>query len=467
MWYTRAVLRRFPNEVMSTTCVRKNSSVVLNRLREKISAGDLVHDIAQEKAARKLGRLHNALSEYLQEPESSKLMTSNKTGEGNSCTETSFKKRLPKGLYIFGDVGTGKSMLMDTFYQELSRISVGQRNVCRRVHFHTFLADVHKMIYELKQKDLKEKGRNFHVDTSKENNPIVRVAELLADEVKVLCFDEFQVTDVADALILSQLFEVLFARGCVIVATSNRPPEDLYEGGINRGYFLPFIDMLKVYCNVHYMTNKIDYRLLSSEGAADNFFFVEKGDQLQETFECRAVLNKILDGVKSEEMCLSVGFNRQLKIKVADPKKRVCFFSFAELCKNELGASDYNAVARSFRAVIIEGIPKLTLKEHNEARRFITLIDELYEAQSVLSCSAVAPPHNLFEGHCKKGELDELVDSDSTELEPGETLGIDVAQSTGRTIGEFASVQELKFAFRRASSRLVEMTSTDWWGKYM
>mmetsp|Transcript_32670 Transcript_32670/g.39100 ORF Transcript_32670/g.39100 Transcript_32670/m.39100 type:complete len:201 (+) Transcript_32670:178-780(+) len=145
----------------------------------------------------------------------------------------------------------------------------------RRVHFHSFLQDVHQRIHQLKRQDLEVNGRNFTIDTTTEHNPIYRVATQLASEVTLLCFDEFQVIDIADALILSQLFGVLFGRGTVVVATSNRPPSSLYEGGLNRSYFMPFIGVLERHCIVHDMNATLDYRRIGVLEEEDNFFFVK------------------------------------------------------------------------------------------------------------------------------------------------------------------------------------------------
>jgi len=342
----------------------------------------------------------------------------------------------------------------------------------------------------MKKNDLAQFGRNFHVDTEQSNNPIFRVAMELSNEVKLICFDEFQVTDVADALILSQLFLVLWANGTVMVATSNRPPEDLYEGGLNRGYFLPFIDLLKKYCLVMNMNSSIDYRrLLVHE--LDNYFFVndvndheDAGDEIfQHVLEKYEEQNKkritsytednfIIDGEKKTRR-VEIGFNRTMDIKQGFAVKDIiCRFKFDELCRRELGSSDYRAIASQFRIIMLQDIPLLTLREHDQARRFITLVDELYEGRCCVACIAIANPDNLFVDNINIQAKNSINSSNTNhdeniETNVGEMFGIDVAQSNGKTIGELASVKELSFAFKRASSRLVEMTSKAWWNKHL
>eukprot|EP00957_Ditylum_brightwellii_P210225 15364693-Ditylum_brightwellii.AAC.1 len=364
-------------------------------------------------------------------------------GDNTSITDTSPSQpsppppsiMIPRGLFLHGDVGTGKSMLMDA--------------------------------------DLRDKGRSFSIDVSIENNPIRRVALDLSKEVSLLCFDEFQVTDIADALILRQLFEVLFAHGTVMVATSNRPPCDLYEGGLNRSYFLPFIDLLHHHCIVHDISSGTDYRRLLSEGTDDYFFVVNNKDEPEDDYvslteRCDNIFDEIIGDSKvvvSEEVTLDVAFNRTLKLRKADPEGSICRFEFDELCDAELGSSDYRAIAERFDVVMLERIPVLTLKEHDRARRFITLVDELYEAKCLLICSAEASPDQLFRGNEDRGKGSSAAKKEqkSFETKAAEILGIDVAQSNNTRVGELASVRELNFAFRRAASRLTEMCARDWW----
>lgn len=438
-------------------------------LQKRIERGKIKSDAAQARAAKRLTKLQKALVGYsnadiihmvrarnkLEQEHLEKKSQAQQVGDVREKAEetmnvfSNIAPQIPRGLYIYGQVGTGKSMLMDTFYRECP---VEKK---RRVHFHAFLQEVHQRIHLLKQRDLKERGRSFHVDTSDAHNPILRIAHDFADEITLLCFDEFQVTDVADALILSQFFSTLFQRGTVVVATSNRPPSELYEGGINRSYFMPFIDLLERHCIVHQLKSEVDYRMLLADETND-FFLIDPYMDNKEAVD--KMFATLLDGTIPMSIDLQVSATRILKVHKAHPGGLVGRFTFAELCQADLGASDYRVLAQHFDVVILENIPLLNLKEHNRARRFITLIDELYEQKCALFCSAVQDPHNLF---VNSTSIEPAIDS--IEIKVGERFGIDTAQSSGRTIGELASVKELSFAFRRAASRLVEMCSKNWW----
>ena len=472
--------------------VKDNASQksVMEELRESIHSGKMVHDVAQEKAAKRLSNLQKALGGYCNRPiiaqaeggdiiQRIKRETSAKSnGDDDDDDDDPNKDRItmvPRGLFLHGSVGTGKTHLMDIFY-ELSPIAPQLK---RRVHFHSFMQNVHKRIFDLNKKDLALNGRNFAVDTSLERNPIHRVAVQLASEVSLLCFDEFQVTDVADALILSQLFQELFRRGTVVVATSNRHPSTLYEGGLNRSYFLPFIDLLCRHCIVHDMNAETDYRIVTTAGSESLFYVSSNERDMEEYHRLLGELGSMGTRIQ-RNVEVSAAFNRKVIVPqvyggesesesesdadaVADADAfQAARFHFRDLCNTELGSSDYRAISQQFDAVIIDEIPVLTLKEHDQARRFITLVDELYEAKCVLACNAIAPdPDSLFVGreiHAKT-----LTEGIETETVVGEAFGIDVAQSNGLTVGGLASVQELSFAFKRAASRLKEMTSKYWW----
>ncbi|KAL3908417.1 MAG: hypothetical protein SGILL_008489 [Bacillariaceae sp.] len=342
----------------------------------------------------------------------------------------------------------------------------------------------------MKQQDLKHKGRNFSVDTSIANNPIHRVGRELSSSMSLLCLDEFQVTDIADAVILSQLFSTLFVHGTVVVATSNRPPQDLYEGGLNRGYFLPFIDLLEEHCIVHKVASGQDYRRLLSNCSS---FFTNHGDQEIDVL-VRGLAVDFQKGngsndVDMQSLELPVGLQRTIPVhqtynypeayKTNDHAPSIARFSFQELCDTDRGAMDYRAIANAFDIVVIEAIPKLDdFDGHNRARRFITLIDELYEAKCALLCSALdsETPMDLFQtsrsatkksNNENNGSIYEAADDDCNNTREQEILWVDVAQEGGTPVGALASVRELSFAFERASSRIYEMCSRSWWDRVL
>jgi protein AFG1 len=498
--------------------------LVIDMLREAVKNGAFVHDPNQEKTAQRLSNLQKALVGYSNEALIQYIEEMEKVGpqkqktaqvgneviakysirskgkndgdlrkfgknDGDSAGKPNDRDEeelrggsqsppdkppmlVPRGLFIHGNVGTGKTQLMDIFYNSSSVLPEHRK----RVHFHSFMQDVHKRIHNLKKEDLETYGRNFSIDLRLDRNPIKRVAIQLASETRLLCFDEFQVTDVADALILSQLFQELFQRGTVVVATSNRHPETLYEGGLNRSYFLPFIDLLCRHCIVHDMNHDTDYRIVTTEGSESYFFPKTCEDSLKHYMELVSSDNTHEDEIIRKDVKVDAAFRRVVNVPevrvrtVADGTVEMARFHFRDLCNTELGSSDYRAVAQNFKVVVIDDIPLLTLKDHNQARRFITLIDELYEANCALICSTMTAdsPDTLFRG--REEELAALgrdaQNKKGVETKAGEAFGIDVAQSNGLTAGGLASVQELSFAFKRAASRIKEMTSKNWLEKH-
>ncbi len=278
-----------------------------------------------------------------------------------------FRARPPiQGLYLWGGVGRGKSMLMDAFF-DLSPVPA------QRVHFHEFMGRVHDRLAIARARP----------DIS---DPIPPVARYFAHQGKLLCFDEFQVTQIADAMILSRLFEHLFKFGATVVATSNRPPDDLYKQGLNRELFLPFIGLLKQSCDVLELDSERDYRL-DRLSAAPVWHVGDASRALDDAF------GRLTLGALSQPHTLVVK-GRQLE--VARAAAGVARFSFQELCGRPLGALDYLAIAARFHTVILENIPVLSPENRNEAARFVALIDALYEAKVKLVANAAAEPDNLY-----------------------------------------------------------------------
>ncbi len=292
------------------------------------------------------------------------------------------------GLYIWGGVGRGKSMLMDLFFGSVDVLPK------RRVHFHEFMLEMHAAIHAAREASAED--------------PIPRVAAWLAGRARLLAFDEMQVKDVADAAILSRLFAALFAAGVTIVATSNRVPEDLYKDGLNRPLFLPFIALIREKCAVVALDGPTDYRLARMAGAAT--WHVPNGATataaLSEIF-FRLTDYPVEDRSRVPTETLAVPGGRTLFV----PKslKGVAVFSFARLCRQALGAADYLAVARRFHTIFLVGIPVLGPENRNEAARFVTLIDALYEHKVKLLASADAEPAGLYPEGDGRFEFDRTV----------------------------------------------------------
>lgn len=281
----------------------------------------------------------------------------------------------PKGLYLWGGVGRGKSILMDLFYENVSSVPK------RRVHFHAFMLDVHARVFQLRQ------------DPTNTGDPLKDVAKQIAKETTLLCFDEFQVTDTADAMILSRLFRKMFERDIVVVATSNRPPGDLYLGGLNRDLFLPFIDLLVDRCAVLHLDGDTDYRLeqLRDIGVFHTPLGSESARELTDAF------HRLTAHERGEPVTLQV---QGRTIEVSNAAAGVGQMTFDELCARPLGSADYLAIAESFNTLIVSGIPQMGPEKRNEAKRFTTLIDALYEHKVNLICSAESGPNDLYpDGH--------------------------------------------------------------------
>lgn len=368
-------------------------ATVMQRYDHLVETGAIVRDSAQIAVAEALDRLIDEISDK-------------RLASKSSALGWLFAKRRPslapvRGLYIHGDVGRGKTMLMDIFFELL-----GIRRK-RRVHFNDFMADAQDRIQKHRQ-DRKEEKNNS-------DDPIPPVAKALAEEAWVLCFDEFSITDIADAMIVSRLFSALFAEGLVLVATSNVAPHDLYRDGLNRQLFLPFIALLGRHTDVVSLDAEKDYRL---EKISKLPVFMTPADaetdlKMDEAWE---VMTR---GARTDQILLPVK-GRDLPVpRAAGTAAR---FTFADLCEKPLGARDYLAIASRFATIFIDRVPVLAANKRNEAKRFILLIDTLYDHNIRLVASAAAPPDQLYEAR------------NGTEA----------------------------FEFGRTVSRLVEMQSRDW-----
>jgi len=350
---------------------------IVKAYRALVSDGELKTDPDQEAAAVALGHLGAALRAAGQ-----------RKGSGLLARLLGGAAQMPapeRGLYIWGRVGRGKSMLMDLFHAHVAF------EPKRRVHFHEFMLAVHAAIHDFRTLDPGSRERRFGMAG---DDPIPPVAAEIARSARLLCFDELQVSDVADAMVLGRLFTQLFERGVVIVATSNRPPEDLYKDGLNRQLFLPFIDLLRKRLDVIGLNGPIDYRMERLDGV--DVYRVPNGPEA--TAAMSAAFFKLTDhAVEDRASVPSESIDVQGRsLFVPKALKGVAVFSFKRLCAQPLGAADYLAIARRYHTVIIVGIPRMGPENRNEAKRFVTLIDALYEHKVKLLAAADAPPDQLY-----------------------------------------------------------------------
>lgn len=292
-----------------------------------------------------------------------------RTGLGRLIRRSSGTHAAPRGLYLWGGVGRGKSMLMDLFF---GAVATSEK---RRVHFHAFMQEIHAGMH---------KARAAGVDDA-----LAPVAQDLARGLRLLCLDEMQITDITDAMIVGRLFQMLFEAGVAIVTTSNRPPDDLYKDGLNRALFLPFIALIKARLDVVELRAATDYRQNRLEGRP---VFFAPADTAAKA-EMDRMWSDLTDGARPEEIELKV---QGRAVRLPHFAGGVARAEFWDLCGKPLGPADYLAIAEAVRVLMIDGIPRLSRQNFNEARRFVTLIDALYEARVILVASAADIPERLY-----------------------------------------------------------------------
>ncbi|CAG0955339.1 MAG: cell division protein ZapE [Rhizobiaceae bacterium] len=366
---------------------------VVQKYRHLVETGSIQNDPAQEAVAAALDDLIDRIADRRLEAKSSAL--------GWLFARKHPRREPIRGLYLHGGVGRGKTMLMDMFFE----LVPARRK--RRVHFNDFMADVQDRI---------QKHRQARKDgTIKEDDPIPPVARALADEAWVLCFDEFSVTDIADAMILSRLFSALFSAGVVLVATSNVEPGSLYRDGLNRQLFLPFVDLLRRHAEVLSLDAQKDYRL-DRLNRLPVYLAPADADADRQMDESWALMTNDEPAAAAEVIVKG----RHVGVPLA--AATAARFTFHDLCEKPLGARDYLAIAGRFDTIFIDHVPVMDDHRRNEAKRFILLIDTLYDHKVRLVVSAAAPPGELYRG--RRGHE--------------------------------------AFEFDRTASRLMEMQSRDW-----
>ncbi|MFO0991395.1 MAG: cell division protein ZapE [Hyphomicrobiales bacterium] len=336
---------------------------LLARYESLVAGGALRPDTAQDLIATRLDNLARELASYRRSR--TRGFLARLLPQGKSAAT-------PRSIYIHGEVGRGKTMLMDIF------LEIAPVEAKRRVHFHGFMQDVHARVFAIRQ-------------TARNGDAVSRVAAAIGDELTLLCLDEMQINDIADAMIVGRLFEGLLAKGTVIVTTSNTPPAGLYPDGLNRQLFLPFVRLIEERFDILAADGTRDYRLGRIKG--EQTYIIPLGPESDAKLQ--GIWERLSDTERGTPATLSVN-GRSLEIPEA---ARDCArFSFAQLCQAPLGAADFLAIGAAYRTIFVENIPQLRHDRRNEIRRLVLLVDTLYDAQRRLVATSEVAPRDLFPG---------------------------------------------------------------------
>ncbi|KAI9893267.1 MAG: hypothetical protein M1814_000396 [Vezdaea aestivalis] len=434
----------------------------IDEYNTRVETGRLRNDEHQRGIIESLQHLHEELQEYVApdvvhpdieslHPQTTSFLNS-LFHRQPARRSTKIPHHLPKGLYLYGDVGSGKTMLMDMFYDTLPPNITSKT----RIHFHNFMQDMHKRLHLMKM----EHGNDF--------DAVPFVAADIASESSVLCFDEFQCTDVADAMILRRLLEALMSHGVVLVTTSNRHPDDLYKNGIQRESFVPCIELLKHRLHVINLDSPTDYRKIPRPPSGVYHFPLDKASKShgEKWF-------KFLGDFEKDPPHSAVQHIWGRDVIVPKASGGVAWFTFDELIRRPTGAADYLELTRTYDAFIVTGIPGMTLRERDLARRFITFIDAVYESRAKLVLTSAVPLTQLF---LSRDEMHDALETNQrkphTKVAADEGQDVDdVMRSLMDDLGMNAKMlkhsnifsgDEESFAFARALSRLNEMGSQQW-----